>query len=95
MTTKLAETAKQAGTIAFSRCLGKGTYDVLRDEQLFVELADLWDCATLEMLQFQVAVSGNSSATHAFLKAVSAQVLRGPAPAKTTVSPQPVLPSVV
>lgn len=83
MTTKLGETAKQAGAIAFSRSLEKDTYTVLTDDVLFVELADLWDCATLETLETHVAVSGHRSAARAFMEAAYAQndcPLPSPAP---------------
>lgn len=84
MTTKLANEAKEAGAIAFSRSLEKNAYEVLTDDELFVELADLWDCATLEVLETHVAVSNYRRAARAFLRAANAQneaALTAPAPA--------------
>lgn len=57
MATKLVEMAKQMGARAFSRCLGKDTYDVLLDERLSTELTALWDCETLEDLQAYITAS--------------------------------------
>lgn len=70
----LSFTVKQAGATAFSRCFGKGTYDALADDRLCNELTALWECATLETLRAQVAITRYKPAAQAFLKAVCAQI---------------------
>ena len=38
--------------------MGKGTYDALKDEKLFAETMELWDCETVGELKGR-AVAGN------------------------------------
>lgn len=47
----IMESAKQAGAVAFAKAAGKGTFDALKDDALFPEIAELWDCATVGELQ--------------------------------------------
>ena len=57
----ITESAKQAGAAAFAQAMGKGTYDALKDDALFPEMAALWDCATVGELEKQV----NAASAHA------------------------------
>lgn len=71
MTTKLSLRVKQAGGMAYVRCFNRSAYDVLMDDQLFDDLAELWDCPTLEALRAFVAETGNRSSAQAYLRAIS------------------------
>lgn len=89
MTTKLSLQVKEAGGLAYSRCFSQGTYEVLLDDQLFAELAALWDCATLTELNARVLQSSYSRAAQAFLQAVRTQVGAQHAQARVVQPAQP------
>lgn len=50
----ITEAAKQAGAEAFSKAMGKGTYDALRDETLCAEIMELWDCDSVGELRGRI-----------------------------------------
>ena len=85
--TKLSLKIKEAGGLAYAGCFNRGAYDVLLDDQLFAELAALWDCATLAELTTRAAQSPYPRAAQAFLQAVRLQTQ--PAPHRTRL-PAPI-----
>lgn len=72
----ITEPAKQAGAVAFGRAMGKGTFDVLKDDELFPEMAALWDCATVGELKSRVvAMDQPACAVEALLAQARAEFL--------------------
>ena len=90
MTTRLSLQIKQVGGTAYVRCFNRSVYDVLMDDELFGDLADLWDCATLEALQALVAQTGSIHPAQAYLQAVCAQIGGQDSRLKASRQPQPV-----
>jgi hypothetical protein len=89
---KLSLKIKEAGGLAFAGCFSRGTYDVLMDDQLFAELATLWDCATLAELNARVLQSSYPRAAEAFLQAVCTQT-GGPVSRAKPNRPPPLAPA--
>lgn len=73
---RITEPAKQAGAEAFSKAVGKGTFDALADDALFPKMAELWDCATVGELKNVVAASDQpAGAVNALLARARAEYL--------------------